>query len=346
MTQKEIVIDYFNSNGNEPTHYSKVSEDTEIKVDNMRRILGMGVHDNTFIRVDKGIYIYNQKSELKNLNFFEKNKVYQRSDIHDEFGGNRRRGISPSSSYPFIFLFSNPRHKLGHKRNKKPKLYLNKWENNLFYYSGEGTKGDMKMTEGNKSVWEHIDNNKEIHLFEKLETTKYEYVCQLELQDLHYFERKDKEGKPRQCFQFIFEEITRENKRIHKKSKVRKNLLKNIEDFENKITTKEGKIQFRLHKSRERKGIYPKLKKEQHLKEYGFLSCEVCNFNFSEMYGERGDGFIECHHNIPLSELKDEKPTKLSDLTLLCSNCHRMIHRKSLIFPKELKNIINNEQKK
>ena len=47
MTQKEIVIDYFNSNGNKPTHYSKVSEDTGILVDSMRRILGMGVHDNS-----------------------------------------------------------------------------------------------------------------------------------------------------------------------------------------------------------------------------------------------------------------------------------------------------------
>ena len=72
MTQKEIVINYFNSNGNKPTHYSKVSEDTGILVDSMRRILGMGVHDNTFIRNESGVCALNNSSQ--NLKSFYPNK--------------------------------------------------------------------------------------------------------------------------------------------------------------------------------------------------------------------------------------------------------------------------------
>jgi predicted HNH restriction endonuclease len=56
------------------------------------------------------------------------------------------------------------------------------------------------------------------------------------------------------------------------------------------------------------------------------LKCEVCDFDFEDAYGKLGKGFAEVHHIIPLSTLGETK-TKLSDLAVLCSNCHRMIHR-------------------
>lgn len=54
---------------------------------------------------------------------------------------------------------------------------------------------------------------------------------------------------------------------------------------------------------------------------------EACGFEFEKTYGEIGKGYIECHHLIPLSNFKVNKETKLEGLALLCSNCHRMIHR-------------------
>ena len=50
---------------------------------------------------------------------------------------------------------------------------------------------------------------------------------------------------------------------------------------------------------------------------------------FAAAYGERGDGFIECHHTIPVRDLRPGSRTRLSDLALVCANCHRMIHRRS-----------------
>jgi 5-methylcytosine-specific restriction enzyme A len=56
------------------------------------------------------------------------------------------------------------------------------------------------------------------------------------------------------------------------------------------------------------------------------------------VYGEIGSGFIECHHNKPISELTGEQKSKLSDLSIVCSNCHKMIHRsKPLLVVDELK---------
>jgi hypothetical protein len=59
----------------------------------------------------------------------------------------------------------------------------------------------------------------------------------------------------------------------------------------------------------------------------GELVCAVCKFDFAEVYGVRGDGFIECHHTTPLSELAKERRVRPEDIALVCSNCHRIIHR-------------------
>jgi len=63
------------------------------------------------------------------------------------------------------------------------------------------------------------------------------------------------------------------------------------------------------------------------LQETGKLICEVCEFDFVEVYGELGHGFAECHHIVPVSELVDDHKTKLADLAIVCANCHRMLHK-------------------
>jgi 5-methylcytosine-specific restriction enzyme A len=92
--------------------------------------------------------------------------------------------------------------------------------------------------------------------------------------------------------------------------------------------SEEGEISTRTHKNRERNQKVVKKKKERFLKENGKLFCEACEFDFNMTYGSRGDGFIECHHIKHLSDIDGTTKTKLSDLVLLCANCHRMIHRK------------------
>jgi 5-methylcytosine-specific restriction enzyme A len=91
----------------------------------------------------------------------------------------------------------------------------------------------------------------------------------------------------------------------------------------------EGRILTRAHRSRERNRRLVAQKKARTLAASGELICEVCGFDFAAMYGDRGDGFIECHHTTPLAELMPNTRTRLSDLALVCANCHRMIHRRS-----------------
>jgi 5-methylcytosine-specific restriction protein A len=60
------------------------------------------------------------------------------------------------------------------------------------------------------------------------------------------------------------------------------------------------------------------------------LNCLACGFNFEQVYGETGEGFIHVHHVTPVSQLVPGylvDPTK--DLVPLCPNCHGMAHRSS-----------------
>lgn len=113
------------------------------------------------------------------------------------------------------------------------------------------------------------------------------------------------------------------------------------EEFSFDYSGLEGRPIFKLHLTRERDDKIVKKKKELALAA-GDLSCEVCGFDFFSAYGVIGKGYIECHHNTPLHERDDNEETRLEELSLVCSNCHRMIHRKrQWLSVEELKRLLN-----
>lgn len=91
----------------------------------------------------------------------------------------------------------------------------------------------------------------------------------------------------------------------------------------------EGALLSRLHHYRERDSSLARKRKAQALAQHGRLACEACDFDFGRAYGPRGEGYIEVHHLKPLETLTPGSRTKLSDLAILCANCHRMVHAKS-----------------
>jgi hypothetical protein len=93
---------------------------------------------------------------------------------------------------------------------------------------------------------------------------------------------------------------------------------------------KEGaeSVVIREHLSRERNKVIVGLAKERALaRGNGRILCECCSFDFVERYGDHGYSFIECHHGLPIAT-GGERITRLEDLHMVCSNCHRMLHRK------------------
>jgi 5-methylcytosine-specific restriction protein A len=79
------------------------------------------------------------------------------------------------------------------------------------------------------------------------------------------------------------------------------------------------------HRRRERDRKIVTRKREKVLSDTGALACEACGFDSEERFGIKG--IIECHHLKPVAELEPGQRTRLSDLRLVCPNCHRLIHK-------------------
>lgn len=97
------------------------------------------------------------------------------------------------------------------------------------------------------------------------------------------------------------------------------------------------------HLSRERKSHAATLCKQR-----DDYICQVCNFDFSKVYGSLGIDFAESHHIVPLGTNKKLRSTTIEDLITVCANCHRMLHRMEGQ-PKDindLKRIIKREKRK
>lgn len=98
----------------------------------------------------------------------------------------------------------------------------------------------------------------------------------------------------------------------------------------------EGTLLLTQHLTRERDPRLRREKLRQITASGSPLACGVCGFDFAAVYGDLGKGYIEVHHRLPL-HASGPRATRLSDLALLCSNCHRMIHRaKNWLTPEQL----------
>ncbi len=87
----------------------------------------------------------------------------------------------------------------------------------------------------------------------------------------------------------------------------------------------EGKKTYRLTNYYERN---PKLRSAAILAHGRKCMVRGCGFDFEKTYGLHGNGFIEVHHTKPVCTLEGESAVNpISDMVVVCSNCHRMIHR-------------------
>jgi len=79
-------------------------------------------------------------------------------------------------------------------------------------------------------------------------------------------------------------------------------------------------------------------------RKHGKLFCQVCEFDFSARYGERGEDYIEAHHVVPISQLTAATWLTISDLAMVCANCHRMLHRLPWISVEKLRSLLDSRQ--
>jgi len=119
------------------------------------------------------------------------------------------------------------------------------------------------------------------------------------------------------------------------------NIDSDIEDIPEEISTGEEKKKYRWHRRVERNQKLSKDAKKFH----GYV-CQVCKFDFEKQYGQLGSKYVEAHHVTPMAELlKELEPVVLdpkTDFVVVCSNCHRMLHRtKPVLVPSELRGLLS-----
>jgi 5-methylcytosine-specific restriction protein A len=145
------------------------------------------------------------------------------------------------------------------------------------------------------------------------------------------------QGKGLQAYgendQAVWEEFAADRERLARLAEaIRKSYLAVVPSAPGEVQEEEefpeGKVLYRLHRVHERNAGLVRRAKEKALDEFGRLVCAACGFDFAVTYGELGRGFIDCHHLAPLADLVGQRLSRLSDLALVCPNCHRMVHRR------------------
>jgi 5-methylcytosine-specific restriction protein A len=87
----------------------------------------------------------------------------------------------------------------------------------------------------------------------------------------------------------------------------------------------EGRLLTTLHKKKER---HPKIRGKllTSRRKRGALHCDMCLSTSLSTKANFEDAAFEAHHTLPMS-MALERKTRISDMALLCANCHRLLHR-------------------
>jgi 5-methylcytosine-specific restriction protein A len=91
----------------------------------------------------------------------------------------------------------------------------------------------------------------------------------------------------------------------------------------------EGRLVYRLHRRRERHPALRHRKLKQITNAGATPACEVCGLFPEPIFGPGSNLMLECHHLLPLR--LGERNTRLTDVALVCANCHRALHARGLL---------------
>ncbi|WP_139891601.1 HNH endonuclease [Bacillus sp. D386] len=233
-----------------------------------------------------------------------------------------------------IFIFSG----------KEGKIYgyEDGWNNEGTYvYTGEGQVGDQVFKEGNKALRDHVENGKDVFLFEKNDKNGlYRFDGQLTLIGHHFDGGPDKFGNMRRVIIFNFANI----KQINPDTEVISNIIEtnDLEELR-KIAQKSNFIN--THSIKERKQIIRK--RSAAVKKYALVRskgiCEACNQG-APFFTIEDQPLLEVHHLYRLSDGGIDHP---ENVAAICPNCHRRVHygNDKIEYNNKLISIINKKEK-
>ena len=247
---------------------------------------------------------------------FELHRSYhRRNDIHARFGGQQQGGISTPANAPGIFIFTG--HGAGHVG------YQDVFEaDGSFRYTGQGQLGDMRMISGNRAIRDHVQNGKDLLLFQQTKKggpVRFEglYVCggwEMERQP-------DMNGQPRQAIVFML---------VHQRG-----LSVEAEDLATEAPTDLPLAELRERaleaattpgEASPRIALINVRARSKAVRDYVLAraagACEACQNPAPFLTGTE-QPYLEAHH---IHKLSDGGPDHPASVAALCPNCHRKAH--------------------
>jgi hypothetical protein len=123
-------------------------------------------------------------------------ETIRRTVLHEEYGGRRQGGISPSRESANVFVITAPE-----RGRQYGYIYDGRGEDGFFHYTGEGQFGDQHMAQGNRAIRDHEAESRELHVFEA-HGTELTYLGQFRYHD-HYDADAPETGDPRETRKVI-----------------------------------------------------------------------------------------------------------------------------------------------
>lgn len=237
--------------------------------------------------------------------------VYRRSELHERFGGSRFSGIVPSKREPAVLLF--------HTQEPAQQFYSDGFDDDgVYWYSGEGSSGDMTWIASNRAVRDHFDLGLDLLFFERVQRKdglwRFAHIFQYFSHKLE--QRVDKAGKYRAAIVFgllsvmsLPESVEIEAERMDLDS------LRAAAD----VATDPRRIGVSL-------AIRNVYVRSEAVRRYALRrasgKCEACD-SVAPFKDVSGAPFLEVHH---IDRLADNGPDRVERVAAICPNCHRRCH--------------------
>jgi 5-methylcytosine-specific restriction protein A len=129
---------------------------------------------------------------------FEIGARYVRKELHDQFKGNRQKGISSPAEKDFVFVFTGPS---GEKYGYDNAL----GDDGTLMYYGEGRVGDMEFrpNNANTKLRDHRERGLDLHVFvETLEDGVVSYLGEYVCDGHEWTDAPDGDGDTRRAIRF------------------------------------------------------------------------------------------------------------------------------------------------
>lgn len=251
---------------------------------------------------------------------FEIGREYHRkSEIHDLYKGQAQGGISTPKSVPAVFIFTSD---AGEQYGYSDGYH----DDGLFYYTGEGQSGDMKMDKGNRAILEHAKDGKTIYVFEYTRKAHVSFMGIAVCVGYHEETRHDKDGQSRNVFVFHLdldsspEELTTDVIPPTDDKEIAKSLKeKSLEELRRAAMEKapaKSSPSVREHVS-----YYRSRALKAYVMQRAKGVCEGCDE--PAPFETRKGAYLEVHH---IHRVSDGGPDHPENVVGVCPNCHRRAH--------------------